>query len=144
MPFSTYLSDDYGGTTTEYSYHEDPQLGIDSSTFSNSVQFQIPHFMLNEPPTLAMGGGAEVVPAGMFNDPATIASSWFINNGFNTKSLEGRWAYSVVVVAYRDVLIIILQFCSPIAIQAVRIGWSHHESGSSPGFFFLLSPARLF
>ena len=59
-------------------------LGIDDSTFSNSVQFQIPKFMLNGPPTLAPGGGAEVLPAGMFNPGA----SWFTNNGFNTKFPE--------------------------------------------------------
>lgn len=63
-------------------------LGIDSTTFSNSVQFQIPQFMLNGPPTLAPGGGAEVLPAGMFNSPGGMASTWLSNNGFSTKFVE--------------------------------------------------------
>jgi len=88
MPFDTYLHDGDGGTD-----YDDPRaslLGIDSSTFTSSIHFQIPQFMLNGPPTLAMGGGAEVMPAGMFNDPATMASSWFSNNGFSTKSFADR------------------------------------------------------
>ena len=85
MPFSKYLSDESAGTT-DYLYQDVPQAGVDS----NSVQFQIPHFMLNGPPALAMGGGAEVVSAGMFNDPATMASSWFSNNGFSIKPFEER------------------------------------------------------
>lgn len=91
MPFSTYLqADNEGATATDYTYEDADRanmLGIDSST---SVQFQIPQFMLNGPPPLAMGGGAEVVSAGMFNDSATITSSWFSNNGFSTKSFEDR------------------------------------------------------
>lgn len=62
-------------------------LGVDSSTFSNSVQFQIPQFMLNGPPTLAPGGGAEVLPTGMFN-AGGMGTSWFTNNGLNIKFLE--------------------------------------------------------
>ena len=62
-------------------------LGVDHSTFSNSVQFQIPQFMLNGPPTLAPGGGAEVLTAGMFN-AGGMGTSWFTNNGFNIKFPE--------------------------------------------------------
>lgn len=87
MPYEKYLNesgDPYSG------YGENTRaemLGIDSSTFSNSVQFQIPQFMLNGPPTLAPGGGAEVLPAGMYN-AGGMGASWFTNNGFNTKITE--------------------------------------------------------
>ncbi|KAG9313649.1 hypothetical protein JVU11DRAFT_5981 [Chiua virens] len=50
---------------------------------SHAVQFQIPQFMLNGPPVLAPGGGAEVLPAGLLESgPNSLASSWFANNGF--------------------------------------------------------------
>ena len=94
MPFQKYLHDEDNTTPAEsanytYDYNERPNaFGVDSSTFSNSVQFQIPQFMLNGPPTLALGGGAEVLPAGIFNDPGAMASSWFSNSGFSTKSFE--------------------------------------------------------
>ncbi|KIJ58960.1 hypothetical protein HYDPIDRAFT_101687 [Hydnomerulius pinastri MD-312] len=38
--------------------------------------------MLNGPPILAPGGGAEVLPAGLLDSPNSLASSWFANNGF--------------------------------------------------------------
>ncbi|KAH7886815.1 hypothetical protein F5I97DRAFT_1057930 [Phlebopus sp. FC_14] len=38
--------------------------------------------MLNGPPVLAPGGGAEVLPAGLLDSPDSLASSWFANNGF--------------------------------------------------------------
>jgi hypothetical protein len=96
MPFEKYLRDDDGDNVAatqypDYTYGDNARtsaLGIDSSTFSSSVQFQIPQFMLDGPPTLALGGGAEVLPTGMFNSPGTMASSWFSNSGFSTKSLE--------------------------------------------------------
>ncbi|KZT18791.1 hypothetical protein NEOLEDRAFT_1142888 [Neolentinus lepideus HHB14362 ss-1] len=87
MPFSKYLqTTDDGGDRQggDYNYH-DPRndgLGVDASTFSSPVQFQVPQFMLGGPPTLAFGGGAEVLPAGMVNAPGSLASSWFSNNGF--------------------------------------------------------------
>ena len=61
--------------------------GINSSTFSNSVQLQIPQFIYNTAPTLAPGGGAEGLPAGMFSN-GSLASSWFSNNGFTPKLSE--------------------------------------------------------
>ena len=86
MPFDTYIHDD---DDVEYNARAG-ELGVDSSTFSGSVQFQIPQFMLNGPPALALGGGAEVFPAGMFGDPGNMAASWLSNNGFSTKSFEER------------------------------------------------------
>ncbi|KIM91749.1 hypothetical protein PILCRDRAFT_57985 [Piloderma croceum F 1598] len=50
--------------------------------------------MLDGPPTLAVGGGAEVFPAGIFNDPGTMAASWLSNNGFSTKPFEESFASS--------------------------------------------------
>ncbi|KAF8841451.1 hypothetical protein BDN67DRAFT_980355 [Paxillus ammoniavirescens] len=49
----------------------------------HAVQFQIPQLMLNGPPILAPGGGAEVLPAGLLDSPNSLASSWFTNNGFS-------------------------------------------------------------
>lgn len=88
MPYEKYINE--GGNSSTHPYYADDNeratmLGIDSSTFSNTVQFQMPQFMLNGPPTLAPGGGAEVLPAGMYN-AGGMGSSWFTNNGFNPKS----------------------------------------------------------
>ncbi|KAH7918646.1 hypothetical protein BV22DRAFT_1024249 [Leucogyrophana mollusca] len=38
--------------------------------------------MFNAAPTLAPGGGAEALPAGLLDGPDSLASSWFVNNGF--------------------------------------------------------------
>jgi hypothetical protein len=89
MSFDKYIHDDDGAGDT-YNHPRASLLGVDASTFSNSVQFQIPQFMLDGPPTLAVGGGAEVFPAGMFSDSGTMAASWLSNNGFSTKPFEER------------------------------------------------------
>ncbi|KAI9573349.1 hypothetical protein HD554DRAFT_861105 [Boletus coccyginus] len=58
--------------TTHYDHH-DP----------HALQFQIPQFMLNGPPILAPGGGAEVLPAGLLDSASdSFTSSWFTNSGF--------------------------------------------------------------
>ncbi|TFK46738.1 hypothetical protein OE88DRAFT_1666927 [Heliocybe sulcata] len=77
MPFSKYFAD----AADRQDYTNDA-LGVDPAAFAGPVQFQMPQFMLGGPPTLAYGGGAEVLPAGMVNAPGSIASSWFSNNGF--------------------------------------------------------------
>ncbi|EPQ51996.1 hypothetical protein GLOTRDRAFT_47843, partial [Gloeophyllum trabeum ATCC 11539] len=94
MPFSKYFepagpssssqrpNSDYGYYNGEDDNGSQAVAGVDSATFSGSVQFQMPQFMLGGPPTLAYGGGAEVLPAGMVNAPGSLASSWFSNNGF--------------------------------------------------------------
>jgi hypothetical protein len=46
-----------------------------------ALQFQMPQFMLDGPPTLAPGGGAEVLPAG-FVSSKSLASAWIANTGF--------------------------------------------------------------
>ncbi|KAI6106899.1 PAS domain-containing protein [Pisolithus croceorrhizus] len=79
MPFERYLRAD-----------EDDGVGYDHGSNSqfnhpaalNAIQFQIPHFMLNGPPILAPGGGAEVLPAGLLDSPDSFASSWLTNSGF--------------------------------------------------------------
>jgi len=53
-----------------------------SHGYSNAIQFQIPQFMYNGPPILAPGGGAEVIPAGLLDNPGSFASSWCANNCF--------------------------------------------------------------
>lgn len=75
MPFSRYLQYDENANAESdgYQSYNDPY----------SVQFQIPQFIFNGAPTLAPGGGAEVLPA-MMSNPGDIAS-WFNNNGFSTE-----------------------------------------------------------
>ncbi|KZP33915.1 hypothetical protein FIBSPDRAFT_915924 [Athelia psychrophila] len=81
MPFEKYINnddyDEYGASSSRAT-----MLGIDAHTFSNSVQFQIPPFMLNGPPTLAHGGGAEALPVSMLGSPT--GHQWFANNGFDS------------------------------------------------------------
>lgn len=49
MPFSRYLQDDNDVLTNP-------------PAFSHPVQLQLPSFVYNNIPTLALGGGAEVLP----------------------------------------------------------------------------------
>jgi hypothetical protein len=77
MPFRRYLAGDDR-------HREQPIVHGHDAVPSTSapVQFQIPQFMYAGPPALAMGGGAEVLPNVIFDDPAALASSWFTNNAF--------------------------------------------------------------
>ncbi|GLB45102.1 putative PAS domain containing protein [Lyophyllum shimeji] len=61
MPFSRYLQSD--------NVDQPPPVAVEN----NGLQFQIPSFMYSGAPTLAPGGGAEVLP---FN------STWLTNSGF--------------------------------------------------------------
>ena len=61
MPFSKYLTND-GGT---------PANSVDDPPFSHEIQLQVPSFVYTSVPTLAPGGGAEVV---------TFNPSWFTSN----------------------------------------------------------------
>jgi hypothetical protein len=54
---------------------------LDPFPISSSLHFQMPQFLLDGPPTLAHGGGAEVLPAG-FGPSESIASAWISNAGF--------------------------------------------------------------
>ncbi|KAF8551165.1 hypothetical protein OG21DRAFT_319673 [Imleria badia] len=105
MPFERYLrADDQAINNGDLKYYQDHRLAYDDADchythgqhsyppeathhdhhHSHAVQFQIPQFMLNGPPILAPGGGAEVLPAGLLdNAPDSFASSWFANNGFS-------------------------------------------------------------
>ena len=51
------------------------------------VQLQIPQFVYSATPTLAPGGGAEVIPGSMFDTTGPSGSGWFHNNGFATPKL---------------------------------------------------------
>ncbi|KAI6029531.1 PAS domain-containing protein [Pisolithus microcarpus] len=79
MPFERYLrADEDEGVA--YDHGSCSQFNHPAA--SNAIQFQIPHFMLNGPPILAPGGGAEVLPAGLLDNPHSLASSWLTNSGF--------------------------------------------------------------
>lgn len=76
MPFERYFRHDKnpGAESDDFQSYNDPQ----------PVQFQLPQFIFNGAPTLAPGGGAEVLPA-MLSNPGNITSSWLSNNGFSTE-----------------------------------------------------------
>lgn len=92
MPFERYLQQQQPPPPLSHRPHRHPPtpenaafhdaLGFqhDPATFSANVQFQVPHLMLG--PTLAPGGGAEVLPAGMLGNASALAAPWFNNLGF--------------------------------------------------------------
>lgn len=73
MPFTKYLQHTSG-------YDAPPD---EPSSYSHPVEFQLPQFMYSGPPTLAPGGGAEVLP---FSTSGSLVSAWFTNSGFSTGS----------------------------------------------------------
>lgn len=80
MPFERYLRPNEEEDTVVYDHGG--QFSHPAAVFNNAIQFQIPHFMLNGPPILAPGGGAEVLPLGLLDSPDSLASSWLTNSGF--------------------------------------------------------------
>lgn len=81
MPFSRYLED------TPESQDDNPQNNVDFSSnardpavhhpqdvFSTNVHFQVPQLMMG--PTVAPGGGAEVLPTGLLPTPDAFSASW--------------------------------------------------------------------
>ncbi|TFY63930.1 hypothetical protein EVG20_g6130 [Dentipellis fragilis] len=108
MPFDRYLQPSHDRESQSYptsaepsaagtqayarsSYDDDSRaamFGIGSSNFTGNVQFQMPQFMYAGPPTLAPGGGAEVLPAGFMSMPGSMTSSWYTNSGFTPKTVE--------------------------------------------------------
>jgi hypothetical protein len=94
MPFERYLAQSQDPITTssssapinDYAYVQSnypSSLGsaLDPFAAPPALQFQMPQFMLDGPPTLAPGGGAEVLPAG-FGSSKSLASAWLANTGF--------------------------------------------------------------
>ncbi|KAG8216655.1 hypothetical protein J3R82DRAFT_6853 [Butyriboletus roseoflavus] len=98
MPFERYLADDhaidnqdhrhaYDDADCHYAHGQHLYLPETTAHYNHhhahAVQLQIPQFMLNGPPILAPGGGAEVLPAGLLDSgTGSFGSSWFANNGF--------------------------------------------------------------
>lgn len=94
MPFELYLrqhqeptpSSSSSAPINDYAYVQSnypSSLGPAQDPFAAapSLQFQMPQFMLDGPPTLAPGGGAEVLPAG-FGSSKSLTSAWMANAGF--------------------------------------------------------------
>src|SRR5712691_1513066 len=54
---------------------------LDPFPISSSLHFQMPQFLFDGPPTLAHGGGTEVLPAG-FRSSKSLTSAWIANTGF--------------------------------------------------------------
>jgi hypothetical protein len=76
-PFERY----FRTTDDDHAIHQPVPSG------SYQVPFQMPQFMHSGPPTLAPGGGAEVLPTGMLGDPYMM-QQWVMNNGFQMPSLQ--------------------------------------------------------
>ncbi|KAF8504451.1 hypothetical protein F5888DRAFT_1792094 [Russula emetica] len=100
MPFERYLRQRQEPTTSssssapinDYAYVQSnypSSLGSALDTFAATpaLQFQMPQFMLDGPPTLAPGGGAEVLPAGIVSSKS-LASAWIANTGFAPNNSE--------------------------------------------------------
>ncbi len=100
MPFERYLCqtqepqtppsssppiNDYANVQSNYP----SSLGstLDPFAATPALHFQMPQFMLDGPPTLAPGGGAEVLPAG-FVSSKSLTSAWIANTGFAPSSSE--------------------------------------------------------
>ncbi|KAF5345962.1 hypothetical protein D9756_010926 [Leucocoprinus leucothites] len=66
------------------------QAHHDQNLFPPPVQFQIPSFVCSVAPTLAPGGGAEVLPVSLLSDNQ-IANTWFSNNGFAPRSFSDQY-----------------------------------------------------
>jgi hypothetical protein len=103
MPFERYLrqcqeptpSSSSSAPINDYAYVQSnypSSLGstLDPSAATPALQFQMPQFMLDGPPTLAPGGGAEVLPAG-FVSSKSLASAWIANNGFAPNNSEDMY-----------------------------------------------------
>ncbi|KAL0959515.1 hypothetical protein HGRIS_011225 [Hohenbuehelia grisea] len=85
MSFDQYLQPQQSESSpTDPSYSQNPPMNSFSAPFSSTLQFQIPQFMYNGAPTLAPGGGAEVLPVGMLSNPE-MTTSWMANNGFTPR-----------------------------------------------------------
>jgi hypothetical protein len=103
MPFELYLrqcqepnpSSSSSAPINDYAYVQSnypSSLGSALDTFAATpaLQFQMPQFMLDGPPTLAPGGGAEVLPAG-FGSSKSLASAWMANTGFAPNNSEDTY-----------------------------------------------------
>jgi hypothetical protein len=101
MPFELYLrqcqeatrSSSPSAPINDYAYvrsNYPSSLGsaLDPSAAIPALQFQMPQFMLDGPPTLAPGGGAEVLPPGFGSSSKSLASAWMANTGFAPNNSE--------------------------------------------------------
>lgn len=78
MPFERYLAEEHPPRYDAPPAHADAVELHDSPTFSHNVQFRLPNLMLAAP-TLAPGGGAEVLPPAFL---ASSSSSWLSNSAY--------------------------------------------------------------
>ncbi|THU92952.1 hypothetical protein K435DRAFT_780004 [Dendrothele bispora CBS 962.96] len=101
MPFERYLENsDYN---REYDYNNSNNNNVNNSTHDSAsstsrsfpgggqVRIQIPQFISTGAPMLAPGGGAEILPAGLFSGGAS--SSWFANNGLTSSDFPQSMSF---------------------------------------------------
>jgi hypothetical protein len=81
MPFDRYFQDDPAP------HHVPADTAAAAAPPPAGLQLQLPNFVLGGPPTLAHGGGAEVLPAALFGfgQPGELTQAWLSNNGFSTE-----------------------------------------------------------
>ena len=85
MPFTRYLTDD-----DAFQHHQSPVSAPDHhndpSIFSCNVQFQVPPVIIGAP-TLAPGGGAEVLPQGYLppapSNANPLTAAWWSNTPYD-------------------------------------------------------------
>lgn len=102
MPFERYLrhpqepssSSSSPPSINDYAYVQSRYpSSLDQLAATPALHFQMPQFMLDGPPTLAPGGGAEVLPAAYVSSKS-LASAWIANAGFAPSSSEDVYVRS--------------------------------------------------
>lgn len=105
MPFERYIghlqepaaSSSSSPSINDYAYVQSQYpssvgSALDPFAVASSLHFQMPQFMLDGPPILAPGGGAEVLPAG-FVSSESFASAWIANAGFPPSGSEDVYVW---------------------------------------------------
>ena len=94
MPFTHYFNDD---RPSHHDYQQSPvspstaDLHHDPSIFSTNVQFQVPPVIIGAP-TLAPGGGAEVLPQGYLppqpSNTNPLSAAWWSDTPYDRYSSD--------------------------------------------------------
>ncbi|KAF7288189.1 White collar protein 1 [Mycena chlorophos] len=75
--YERFLADESQQGSTSSSRSSSSYLPPELTTSSSGLQFHLPHYLFDAPPTLAPGGGAEA-----FHPAQAQAATWFTNSGF--------------------------------------------------------------
>ncbi|KAF7319187.1 White collar protein 1 [Mycena chlorophos] len=75
--YERFLADESQQGSTSSSRSSSSYLPPELTTSGSGLQFHLPHYLFDAPPTLAPGGGAEA-----FHPAQAQAATWFTNSGF--------------------------------------------------------------